>query len=324
MNNRVNYAVIGFLVLFGLSLIGGFAYWMLKPTTQKDVKIYAIYFEESVLGLNIDAPVKYRGINVGKVIDLSISEKNSEKVRVLVSILKSTPIKVDTVAKLTAQGITGLTYINLSQGSHLAKPLEAKKGEKYPVIKTVPSFFTNFEKSLGSVSSKLTATLGRTEELLGSDNQEQMSLILRRSAHMMQQMDKLLDDKTVDNLQKSVQHLESISRKVDAVIPNIDKSMNRLVENSINWENNVSESLKSISISYLTIKSSMAEFERSIADGEFNLQEITADLLPTINNSFLEMQEFTAKLKDLLDEYNDSPSDIFYRREEIKKAPGEK
>lgn len=320
MNNKVNYALVGFLVLFGLTLIGGFAYWMLKPTADKEVRKYAIYFDESVLGLNIDAPVKYRGISVGKVIDLSINPKNSEQVRVIITVLNNTPIKVDTVAKLTAQGITGLTYINLSEGSHLGKSLEAKEGEEYPVIKTIPSFFENFEKSLGSVSTRLSATLGRTEELLGTDNQEQMALLLKRSASVMKKMETLLDDETIDNMQKSVKNLESISRKVDVLIPNID----RFVDNSVNWENNISKSLGSIGTSYLTIKSSMGEFERAIADGEFNIKEISSDLVPTINSSFLEMQELMVKFKDMMEQYNESPSDIFYRREEINKAPGEK
>ena len=319
MNNRVNYAVVGFLVLFGLALIGGFAYWMLKPTKDQDIRKYAIYFDESVLGLNIDAPVKYRGISVGKVIDLSINESNSEQVKVVITVLNNTPIKVDTVAKLTAQGITGLTYINLSEGSHLGKCLEKKEGEEYPVINTVPSFFENFEKSLGSVSTRLSATLGRTEELLGTDNQEQMALLLKRSATVMKQMETLLNEETIDNMQKSVRNLESISRKVDALIPNIDI----FLDNSVNWENNISKSLGSISKSYLTIKSSMGEFERAIAAGEFNLQDISADLVPTMNSSFLEMQDLMVKMKDMLDQYNESPSDIFYRREEIKKAPGE-
>ena len=76
---------------------------------------------------------------------IGINPKNTEQVEVLITILKSTPIKSDTVAKLTSQGITGLSYINLSLGSNNAPPLVAKEGQDYPVIKTLPSFFERFE-----------------------------------------------------------------------------------------------------------------------------------------------------------------------------------
>ncbi|HEY9203737.1 MAG TPA: MlaD family protein, partial [Sulfurimonas sp.] len=114
MNNRVNYVVIGILVLIGIAGMALFGFWLLKPTKEAQMQRYAIYFNESVLGLNLDAPVKYKGLSVGKVVDLGISRHNQEQVEVLVEILKETPIKTSTEAQLTSQGITGLSYINLT------------------------------------------------------------------------------------------------------------------------------------------------------------------------------------------------------------------
>ena len=320
MNNRVNYTVIGILVLVGIGLIIGFAYWMLRPADDEDVKKYAIYFNESVLGLNLDAAVKYRGISVGKVTQMKINPKNSEQVEVIITILKTTPVKEDTVAKLTAQGITGLTYINLSKGSHISKLLTKKAGEKYPVIKTIPSFFENFEKSLGKVSSRLSSTLGRTEELLGTANQEQMALLLKRSANVMEKMNKLLDDETIEHLQNTSRHMDSFSKKLDRVMPNVDF----FIDKSIKWEKNISTSFASITESYLGITASMDEIKRAVASGEFNFKEISSDIVPTMNDAFLEMEGVMVELQETLKQYNESPSDILYKKQELKKAPGEK
>lgn len=320
MNNRVNYALVGFMVLVGISLILGLSYWMLQPSVDSEEKKYSIYFEESVLGLNIDAPVKYRGISVGKVTTLRISPTDSEKIQVIVTVLKTTPIKVDTVAKLTAQGITGLTYINLSKGGHISDEVECLEGEEYPIIKTIPSFFENFEKSLGNVSSQLSSTLGRTEELLGDENQRAITELLRRSASLMQKMDTMMDEETIAHLQSTVKNVDSITQKFDALVPNIDA----FIEKSVVWEDSISKSLGSISVSYLAISSSMDAFEKSIVNGDFNLKEISSDLVPTMNNTFLQMQELIIELEDVLHQYNESPSDILYRKSEIRKAPGEK
>jgi len=319
MNNKVNYALVGFLVLVGISLILGVSYWMLKPSVDSQETKYSIYFDESVLGLNIDAPVKYRGINVGKVTKLRISPKNSEKIEVVITILKTTPVKVDTVAKLTAQGITGLTYINLSRGGHMSAILTKHDGEEYPVIKTIPSFFKNFERSLGSVSNQLSSTLGRTEELLGDDNQRAVTELLLRSASLMQKVDKLMDDKTIQHLQATIKNVDSFTYKLDAVMPNIDA----FIDKSVLWEKSVDDSLSSISTSYLTISSSMDEFEKSIKNGDYNLKEISSDVVPTMNNTFLQMQELMINVESVLHQYTESPSDILYRKSAIRKDPGE-
>lgn len=319
MNNRVNYTAVGFLVLLGVSLMMAFTYWMVKPTVDDDVRNYTIYFDESVLGLNLDAPVKYRGISVGKVFHMKINPKNSEQVEVTVRILKTTPVKVDTVAKLTAQGITGLTYVNLSMGGHISEILEAKKGEKYPVIKTVPSFFENFEKSLGTVSNRLSSTLGRTEELLGDENQKEISLLLQRSARVMQKIDLLLDDETITHIQLTATNMDSFTRKADKLMPDID----HFIGKSVAWEDDIATSFGSIATSYKGIKSSMDEFKRAISSGEFNMKELGADVVPTVNNTLIEMQELMIKFEETLEQYDKSPSDILYKQQDIRKAPGE-
>lgn len=319
MNNKVNYGWIGFLVLLGFSLIAGFSYWMLKPSVKDDMQKYTIYFNESVLGLNLDAPVKYRGISVGKVTQMQINPQNSEQIEVTVDILKTTPIKVDTVAKLTAQGITGLSYINLSMGAHLAKKLSVTKGEKYPVIKTAPSFFEHFEQSLGDVSSQLSATLGRTEELLGADNQHQMSLLLERTATMMGQVQKLLDDATVAHLQSSIKNLDEFTSELNQLMPKV----HHFLEKTQAWESNTSASIDSIMESYLGLDKSMKGIEEAFFAGEKEFKTMNSEILPTLNMTFVQMQELMIKLSETLEHYNESPSDLLYKREEIKKAPGE-
>ena len=319
MNNKVNYTLVGFLVLIGVTMIMGFSYWMLKPTVDTETRKYNIYFDESVLGLNIDAPVKYRGISVGKVSHLRISPNNSERVEAQITILKSTPIKESTVARLTAQGITGLSYINLSLGENKAPELVAKDDEQYPVIKSVPSFFEDFEKSLDSVSSKLSKTLTRTEQLLNDENQKQINILLTRSANFMDKLDRLLDEKTINSFQKSIESMESASNKVDSLMPKVDI----FVDKSMEWEDSIKNSFDSIMNSYLGIRNSMDEIKRAVSSGEFNLKEIASDVVPTMNNTLLDMQDLMIKLQDSLNQYDRSPSDILFKKEEIKKAPGE-
>ena len=319
MNNKVNYTLVGFLVFLGLAMMLGFTYWLLKPSYEEEQKKYFINFDESVLGLNIDAAVKYRGISVGKVTSLKINPRNAEQVEVLVTILKTTPIKIDTVARLTAQGITGLSYINLSMGSNEKQDLIAQEGLEYPIIQTVPSFFENFESSIGSVSTKLSSTLTQTEKLLNDDNQKQVALLLQKTAAVMDKVDKILDEKTMKNLQSSVRNIESFSHKMNNITPDIEK----FIDKSVVWEDKISGSFNSISMSYLGIKSSMDEFKHAISSGQFNIKEIAGDVVPTMNNTLINMQELMIEIDGIMNQYERSPGDLLFKQEELKKGPGE-
>jgi phospholipid/cholesterol/gamma-HCH transport system substrate-binding protein len=318
MNNKTNYSLIGFLVLFSISMMILFAYWLMQPSQDKEMQKYYIYFDESVLGLNIDAPVKYRGISVGKVTRLIINPKNSEQVEVLVDILKTTPIKSSTVAKLTPQGITGLSYINLSLGNAGAPPLLPKDGDKYAVIKTTPSLFTRLENTLGNVSENLSTTLQKTEKLLNDENQEEISRLLKNTAEFMSKINKTLDDKTIDNIHQTMNNLNNTTKKLDVLMPRIDK----FVTNTIEWEDKVSSAFKAIMGSYNGIKMTMDLFKESLIRGDFNIKEISHTFVPTLNNTLIQTQSLMIKVEDVLNQHERSPGSLLIQ-EKIKKGPGE-
>jgi len=319
MNNKVNYTLVGFIVLFGFTLMMGFSYWLLKPTSKDDATIYNIYFDESVLGLNIDAPVKYRGLSVGKVTKLNLDPNNREQVEVQVAVQKDTPIKTNTLAKLTPQGITGLSYINLIMSENDAMPLVANEGEKYPIIPSAPSFMDTIERSLGDVSVNLSETLSRTADILDDKNKEQFALILSKSASILEKIDRTLSEETITNFQETMQSLRVTSQKLEHLAPKIDA----LVQRSVKFEDEISTSIGSIKQTYLNVGLTMDRFREALESGQFNIKEIASDVVPNLNSALLEMQQVLSKTEDFLEKHERSPADIFFRQEEIKKGPGE-
>jgi phospholipid/cholesterol/gamma-HCH transport system substrate-binding protein len=319
MNNKVNYTLIGIFVLLGLGMIVVFSYWLLQPSHERVMKNYYVYFDESVLGLNLEAPVKYRGISVGKVSHININPKNTEQVRVTISVLKTTPIRTTTRAKLTSQGITGLSYINLTMGENGTELLKKNGNEKYPVIKTTPSFFEQIESSFGDVSTNLSKTLDGTKELLNDENQKQVEIILNRSAKFMDKLDRIFNDKTIKHFQNSVENIDLASAKINKLMPKVEK----FIDNSVEWENKLAKNFQTIMESYLGIKGSMDVFKASVARGDFNIKNITSELVPTINNTLLDMQQLIIRLDSLSEQYEKSPGDILYKTQEINKGPGE-
>lgn len=321
MNNRVNYTFVGAVVLSIIIAMIAAIFWLMKPSDQSQNKKYYIYFNESVSGLNINSPVKYRGVSVGKVEDIRISSKNTQEIEVLVSILATTPIKESTVATLNAQGITGLVFIDLSLGDTTSADLVKKDGERYAVIRSKPSLFQRFESSVGSVTEKLSGTLEGTSALLNEENQKNFSMTLAESREFMGRMNRVLDDQSIEHLHSTIEHLDHISTKMDnEILPKVDQ----LADKSARFTDTVSASMVTVANSYKVIQGSMAEFKRAINDGEFNIKDISKGTIANLNGSMNSLQDVLFQLNNILKKYEDSPNDMLFRKQEIKKGPGEK
>jgi phospholipid/cholesterol/gamma-HCH transport system substrate-binding protein len=68
----------------------------------------------------------------------------------------------------------------------------------------------------------------------------------------------------------------------------------------------------------------MDRFKLAVDSGDFNLKEISTDIVPTMNNTLIELQHLMIRIEGALNQYERSPGDILFKQEEIKKGPGEK
>ena len=122
METDKRYFVEGlFIIVFALAA-ALFAVWLVKSGHRDDVT-YRISFAESVSGLSIGDPVKFRGVEVGSVSAMALDPENPRLVRVDVRLRKDTPVKTDTRANLRLKGITGVVYIELDGGTSAAQRL---------------------------------------------------------------------------------------------------------------------------------------------------------------------------------------------------------
>jgi phospholipid/cholesterol/gamma-HCH transport system substrate-binding protein len=170
MESQKHYAMIGaFIVLTGASFIG-VSLWLAFGDISKGFRTYLAYMEESVSGLYVDAPVRYQGVEVGRVTELDLDTENPQRVRITLAIESRIRIAEDTVATLAFQGLTGIASVELSGGTNDAPRLRPGEGEEYPVLKTGPSLFTRFD----TVISELIANMNRVAEgvhtLMSPDN----------------------------------------------------------------------------------------------------------------------------------------------------------
>ncbi len=319
MNAKTNYTMVGLFVITSIVLIFVFVIWLIRPTDEKSLAQYKIYFTESVSGLNIDSPVKYRGVTIGKVSKMRINRENIEEIEVLISVDSDAPIKTDTVAKLKSQGITGLNYIDLSHGSK-ATPLLCEVPGEIKEIRSVPSFLVQVQESFGSVSVNLSKTLHATSVLLRDENQEAITAILKHMASTMQKVDLALDAKSIRHFHAIAAQSDSLTKKMNQTMPKVDA----FIVSSQAFETRVGNALTSISKSYLTIASSMAVFEARNKNGDYSVKESTAEPMKQFGITMREMERTLNEINAMLARYQDSPSNMLLQSEEPDVGPGEK
>ena len=168
----MNFALVGAFVLgLGALLVAGVLWLAAGGAWQTQYDVYQAIEEESVAGLNLNAPVKYNGVDVGKVQAIALDHTNPNTVNLFFAIQRGTPVKEDTIAILKTQGLTGIAYVELSGGSMASPLLQAKPGARHPVIRTAPSLSARLENVLTSVLVKLDDTSNNINAMLSKENQ---------------------------------------------------------------------------------------------------------------------------------------------------------
>lgn len=179
MNPKVNFMLVGLFVIGLCVATIFFVIWLSFGYGEEAQKFYLIYMKESVAGLNQDSAVKFNGVNVGTIKAVQINAKDPSEVIIKIQVKADTPVTVDTRATLMSQGLTGLSYINLSGGDVNSALLKPTKGEQYAVIHTNPSLLLRIDATISKLTKSMTKISDAVDYLLRSENQKQISAILK-------------------------------------------------------------------------------------------------------------------------------------------------
>ena len=306
METKVNYALVGaFVLILSLAIVAGVLWISSGGTKRKDYDTYLAYSNESVSGLNRQAPVKYKGVVVGAVQEIGLDPEDPQRVRLELAIERGVPIKQDTVAVLTLQGLTGIAFLDLEGGSQDSPLLAPAQPGDFPVIATRPSLFRRLDTQATALVADLTETA--------------------------QSVNQLLDDDTRAALQRTIRDLDTVvhaiagrSKLIDAAL--VDAA--RTAENSARASEQLAELTRQIGRSAAVrarrATASAAEAVRATAaDAKGGAQQLRADTLPELQRLLAEARAVTASLGRLTQELERSPNALVVGREPTPPGPGE-
>jgi phospholipid/cholesterol/gamma-HCH transport system substrate-binding protein len=179
MEREANYVAVGTFILLVAAMAVAFVVWYSDASDGIEYKLYEIYFAGSVSGLERGGPVRYLGVDVGRVRRMVIDTKNPSRVMVVVEIDEGAPISSATRASLGLQGVTGLLYVNLKEAPEMDRNQPLKHGEKYPIIESVASDFDAFLASVPELMSRTNSILERVGRVFSDENLQGLAETIR-------------------------------------------------------------------------------------------------------------------------------------------------
>mgnify|MGYP001164571264 CR=1 FL=1 len=308
MEAKVNYTVVGaFVLVLGTALIGGVLWLSSGGAYRKAYDTYQIYMLESVSGLSLDAPVRYRGVEVGRVRKIALAAENIEQVQLTLDIERGAPVKEDTVAVLRVQGLTGIAYVELSGGRTNSAPLRARPNEAYPVIRTGPSLMVRLDSAI----TMLLTNVNRTSENLNA----------------------LMDEGNRQAFKTTLADLEVLARTLAARSAAIDSSLAnaaRTMENTARLTGDLPQLLERVQRSADAFDRMAGELARAgtsahetLESSRTGVQQFAGETLPEAHHLITELRDLTSSLRQFSGQLEQNPSALLFGKPASKRGPGE-
>ncbi len=229
MSKQASKTTIGAFVVGAIALAVAGVLIFGSGKFLRDLETYVMYFEGSVKGLNVGAPVIFRGVKIGSVLDI-VLQYNPEDLTVYIPVIieverdkfksisdkkkrrTSLGVLIDLGlrAQLQLQSmVTGQLMVDLDFRPDEPPRLVGRERERYPEIPTIASDLQKFTKAidklpLDEIASKLAKSLEGIEKIVNSPD-------------LMESITSL--KKTLDSAEKLLVHID---KKVDPLIDNVE------------------------------------------------------------------------------------------------------
>ncbi|MYM29623.1 MCE family protein [Duganella sp. CY15W] len=169
MENRSHALTTGFFTITLLIAAILYGLWFNRDRVERVP--YVIATAQSIPGLNPQAPIRYRGLEVGRVGGIAFDTKVAGQILVTLNINTDAPITTTTFASLGYQGVTGIAFIALDDDK-AGSPLMPSSSDHPARIPLRQGFFDQLEKRGKEILTQTEEVTRRLNTLLSPDNQK--------------------------------------------------------------------------------------------------------------------------------------------------------
>lgn len=200
---------------------------------------FSTRFTQSVSGLEVSAPVKYRGLRIGRVESMRIAKDDPSAIEIEFSVEDGIVLYEGTRAALDASGLTGLKSINLTGGGDPSKP-RIEPGSALP---SDPAFLDKLADQAENVALRVSEVANQVARWTRDENREKFEALVVSSEQFVRTADRFLAENTepmsraLNGLAKATEGIGTLTstgadsiEKVQADIEAVSSSIRRSFE----------------------------------------------------------------------------------------------
>jgi phospholipid/cholesterol/gamma-HCH transport system substrate-binding protein len=307
METKANYTFIGGAVLGLFVLAAIFAVWLSRIQFDAEYAVYDIVFPGTVRGLDRGGEVRFNGIKVGEVTNLTFDKEDVKRVVARIRVDANAPIKVDSVAQLEAVGLTGVALVQISGGGDKSALLKAQAS-----IGNVPrllarqaqldALFENGE----SIAINANRTLSSINGVLTADNTERIARILANleavSASLAAERAILSDARAaINQVGGAGAQIGEAAAAINSLSANANSHVDALA-------NNTTATLSDARTAIVSLNAAAQQAGVLAARAEQAIATANSETLPEITATAEELRRLSATFERLAQNVEDNPS----------------
>lgn len=307
---------VAIFFLFGIGIIVLLTAILVGNRLLKREDCYRTRFTDiSVAGLTEGSSVKFQGMNIGHVAEISIDSDNTSIVEVDICLKPGVPIKEGTVTQLGSIGITGLKFLELKGGG---------TGKNIPVGGEIPSEKSDWDEISGKatvIAEKLESILNNLNVAIQGVKKEDVEKIFTNVGNISTSVDDILKDNR--------KNIKSIVAQTDKLLKNVNSNMNNVSAITKNVKDLTSPEgslTKTLNLMEETMEEVRTDYKEAAIqdkiDKMFALVESTQKTIDTINltlerskehidRTFAEMSDGMSNFNEFTRIIMENPSSLF-------------
>jgi phospholipid/cholesterol/gamma-HCH transport system substrate-binding protein len=301
MDRDTNYVVVGAFVLLVIGMALSFVYWYTNHKDKRTYNRYEIYYEGTVSGLTSGSPVRYLGVDVGKVARIMLDPRERKRVEVIADIDANAPIDSRTQALLSLQGVTGLLFIDLEEDPQSTASGALPRGERYPVIRSAPSDIAVLIRRLPDLANHAIELVDHMDQVFSEQNVRAFNATLEnariaseRSPALLKEIEVLVADlkRASDDVDSAAADFRSVT---DASAPELKATL---------------ANVRRITDNLASTSDRLNEF---VSENEPGLSRFTNQSLPELERLLRESRDAARDFRDLARSLKEDPSQVLYQ-----------
>ena len=300
MDRDPNYVAVGAFVLLVIAMGVSFVFWYTGQQDRHAYERYEIYFDGSVSGLSAGSPVRYLGVDVGKVVRISLDPQQRKRVQVIVDVDSSAPLDAGTQASLSLQGVTGLLFIDLEEGPKSASTGPLPQGQRFPVIASSRSNIDVLLRTLPALTTRMVELVDRFTVLFSEENTRAFTATLDNARRASARLPDTVRDVQglVADVRRTTEEVQGIAGELHGVVHQAAPDLQAAVAD-----------VRRVSA---TLAQTSERLDRFVLDNEPGLSRFTRQSLPEFEQLLRESRQAAKEFGELSRSLKADPSQLIY------------